>query len=583
MNIRFVTVVATLAVILSSSRIARADETLPVDENSYYKRFARGCVSAAARQSCAVATAELCEGEATATATLTVARDPQCFVAPATAPVAPVVLPWANIIADFFVARAKAELAQFLKDRIADKVCDPDKPATALLTETCRVLAEGGSGLTGIPGALRRDLYDLPTHLFELGFQLVKIDQLPAGSRSALCIADAAIKTYPFLRDKGPLAALHELAIMTPREECKTDKPLIRLLVVAAALEKTVRDVVPAVRNFPSEIDRVALLNAAKAYLAEQRDRLQQLCSTCNIDDEIKALTARIEAGIGKVELFVSLVAALERVDTHDPDSVARVLDQLADLLAALLPATDASSDVVSSLRAASSFASGKYASGMLRLTSLHVVSEWLSKHEDLEKVWNGVVKFAALIGSLAEAKNETDAREILEAATTGVSYREYRQGGWAAFVAGYAGINGGFEFGGPTGGAVIAPLLPVGVEFGRPLGESSSFNIVSLLDVGALAARRLTKEGTESMGMDGNVKTSPQDGLAAVLAPGLFLGFGLGDSPFLLGAGFQFLPASRSVFDCPAGMLCESTRTEPVFRGLVFVAMDLPVFAIYR
>lgn len=115
-------------------------------------------------------------------------------------------------------------------------------------------------------------------------------------------------------------------------------------------------------------------------------------------------------------------------------------------------------------------------------------------------------------------------------------------------------------------------------------MGKSSSINImVSALDLGAVAATRLTTSDTQGMGMNGAVRRSPQSDFAGVFAPGLLVAVGIGDTPFVLGVGGQFLPASRAVFECPAGSICEQTRSEPIFRGMVFVGLDLPVFPIYQ
>jgi hypothetical protein len=84
-------------------------------------------------------------------------------------------------------------------------------------------------------------------------------------------------------------------------------------------------------------------------------------------------------------------------------------------------------------------------------------------------------------------------------------------------------------------------------------------------------------------MAKNGEFKSEARDDLTSVLAPGIFGSVGLGNSPLQLGLGVQYLPANRSVFDCPMDTLCSDTRAKAVVRGMVFLAVDLPVLSIWQ
>lgn len=94
--------------------------------------------------------------------------------------------------------------------------------------------------------------------------------------------------------------------------------------------------------------------------------------------------------------------------------------------------------------------------------------------------MWGGLLRFAGLLGSLAEAKTDEEAGPVLQAATAPLgSYREFRQGGWVGFLSGYAGMAFAGERGdGVECGSVFAPLLPVGLELGHKLGRNNSLNL---------------------------------------------------------------------------------------------------------
>jgi len=125
---------------------------------------------------------------------------------------------------------------------------------------------------------------------------------------------------------------------------------------------------------------------------------------------------------------------------------------------------------------------------------------------------------------------------------------------------------------------------LPLGVELGGPVGEHSSWNVlVSVADLGAVAATRLGGSNHDTAGTTDTVKTNADPGFASVFAPGLFGSIGLGNSPFIIGIGAEYLPANRQVFDCPDAMACSTTRRDPVVRAMAFVAIDLPILPLFR
>lgn len=398
--------ILVIALIVSRASTSRADEIIKPDRESTYSDFVRKCPNQRAKPQCTgedgtkLATDTLCTSQASPAELNRIVNSGCLKAGPGAAPPTATTLPWVSIVADFFIARARVELVQFLEDRLASSLCDSKAPTAVLLPETCKLFAGADVGLSSVPAALRRDLSDLPVHLIDLGFALIDTKELSPDVRPVICVVDAVGKAYPALRDRGPLAALHEFAVLTPRKECETDIPSSRFLLGAAVLELLIKDIVPVIKQLPDKpIDRVALLNTARVFLEQQKSKLALACRkpTCDVDAEIAKLTARLDAGIIKLDSLLSLLAALDTLDVRDPRKVARVLDQLADTIGAVLPMSDETTDVISVLRAASAFASGRYVTGLLRLGSVNALTTWLGRHQTLGKTWDGVVRSVSL------------------------------------------------------------------------------------------------------------------------------------------------------------------------------------------
>ncbi|HEX2205061.1 MAG TPA: hypothetical protein VHG91_17250 [Longimicrobium sp.] len=109
---------------------------------------------------------------------------------------------------------------------------------------------------------------------------------------------------------------------------------------------------------------------------------------------------------------------------------------------------------------------------------------------------------------------------------------------------------------------------LPVGVEVGVPLAQTrwpvferhgfSLGGFVQLLDLGAIAARRLNEEDPAEEAV-----------LEKVFTPGAFVVLGLGKLPFAVGVGASYVPAARDAAGEEVGSV----------RRMVFLGLDLPVF----
>lgn len=524
--------------------------------------------------------APLCRGDATA-AQLAAAIATPCAIAVPSRGGAPLRIQALrglspSLVADFFVARLEAELAHFVKRRVASRLCgeaqDDKHLARQLMPETCALLSGSGDvGLSGIPAALQADLRELPRRLPDAALGLVT-----AGSpeHAVLCTLEAAARAYPRLQQRGAVAALQFLASLTPHYRCTGVTPLRQLQTGAKVLAELILQTANHIVN-GGALDPRAVAAAAKLIV----DALPLPAA------EKAALETQLGKAADPLTRGLEVVLEVASGGQNSLEQLARGLDALAELVS-LVSSQGSAAETAALLRAVGAFTGGRYRQALLHLQAIGALDAWMAKHQ-LKHFWKAVGKLGPLVAGLADAKSDQEARQVLDAAAEPLgSYRVFREEGWAFFISGYAGLS----FGGEDGthvdqSAVFAPLLPVGLEMGWQLGGSSyTINgLVSIIDVGALAAVRFSDNGNDGLAGDGELKRSASKDFTGVVAPGLFLSLGLGDSPFLIGVGAQYLPANRAVFDCPPDVQCASTRAEPVVRGMLFLAVDMPILSIWQ
>jgi hypothetical protein len=129
--------------------------------------------------------------------------------------------------------------------------------------------------------------------------------------------------------------------------------------------------------------------------------------------------------------------------------------------------------------------------------------------------------------------------------------------------------IKGGFA------GGLIAP---VGIELSFPLPKSSSIGLlVSVLDIGQITWSRLGEKNETPT--DAGTKSLPDPSLSQVFSPGAYVVFGLGHSPFTLGAGGSIAPDLRQYTYELSSVSTEQSVT--VWRVGLFIAVDVTLFPL--
>jgi len=494
-------------------------------------------------------------------------------------------LPWVSIVTDFFVKRLKGELTLFLKDQIATVLCkDGDHGVVLqLIPKTCAVLEDPKNLISTLPTAFRTDLNALPDSLLTLVISLAADELHNDDATKVLCTASILPQPYRDLRDKGPLAALKDLrSATTSRPQCT--EVVGQINTVADQVLQLLAEADPqgdAVIPVKTSTGVKSLVVGAAA-----------LAVAANLSDpEIQSRVAKVKARLEGVEPMVGELATTLRqlyAGDHSNDVVDRAANLSMQIVAKLMDVDDQTrSDLLFLGQSIADFATHRYSEGMWSLQQVTAIDDFMSKHKTTEKVWNAIGKWGGLLAALAEAKTAEEAQGILEAAAVPLgSYKEFRTGGWKGFISGYGGVAGGGEYVFGTSGAsagTVGPFLAVGFEIGHPLCTSSSFNaLISVIDVGALATAQIGADAKGDTGMNNDVRQAPGQSFSSVFAPGLFVGFGLGKTPLVLGLGAELLPQSVQRFACTSGGSCSDTVSAPTLRGMVYLAADLTAFRVF-
>ena len=194
----------------------------------------------------------------------------------------------------------------------------------------------------------------------------------------------------------------------------------------------------------------------------------------------------------------------------------------------------------------------------------------------------SGVIKYGTFMAAVATAKTSEEVKQAIEVvALPPGSYRVKRESraniSFNAYVGFYAG-NEHMPASEKQNSLSVGLFAPVGFAFSmgslkgndtKKGGKSLSL-FASVIDVGTLASFRFK---------DDNTTVSSDIQLKDIVAPGLFLIYGLGKSPISIGAGVQMGPALRDVD--PNGVA--DINKDYYVRAGGFIAVDIPIFNLYN
>lgn len=547
-------------------------------------------------------------------------------------------------VADFFVARARAEAHLFLQERLGGAVCpaetsgdDGGGPAgaaqRALLPDTCDTFRPDGGDfadpaqLVSLPAAFRRDLDALPRSLPAfLSAQLRTVPAAPAhgaagltaderkGVQLTLCVAAMFGVASPHFGHGPPELAFTALAdlLSSPATDAAGAPAQALHAACDPALAAHAAEVAEAFRALAAAVGSLAsashdgsldVIDALRAHYVAA----MQLDASSGPASTLPQTLAWLDAHRGELTRLGAAIAELRRQGSNDEraaellGAAARVLGAITEHpgVVAALPGDTAvrtalQHDLPAVVEAAGDIVKKQYLAGALALLHLRAIDLVLAHLPDGagRRMIVNLRRFGALVGAIAQARTSDEVTAALDAAAAPVgSYRQMRRPGITVALAGQLGVLVGGETafgdvgpGNPNTRGALGATLPIGLEVGGGIGCGWSFQaLFSVIDLGTLA--------TGVYGGSDASATTPAPGprgtaaaatpdIGAVFAPGVFLGFGIPHTPLVVGPMIELAPLMRRYIACTTST-CETTSLPTLRYGLV-LTLDVPVLQIF-
>ncbi|MDP3276675.1 MAG: hypothetical protein Q8Q09_15865 [Deltaproteobacteria bacterium] len=200
------------------------------------------------------------------------------------------------------------------------------------------------------------------------------------------------------------------------------------------------------------------------------------------------------------------------------------------------------------------------------------------------------VVRGMSLAAEVASAQTPEQVRSALDAAIAPVgSWRMKRRRPMVSLGA-LVGGGGGAEWAIAGGGLIDPSMLPtlnlvgaVGLDASYPFRGGTIGGFFSVIDVGGLMSLPVGQLQATVLGDDGNPRSgifevSPRISPEQVLSPGLYVRWGIFNTPLVLGAGASVTPLARRVQELrgPTTGAMPFAHDVSVFRAGIFLAVDV-------
>ncbi|HET9627482.1 MAG TPA: hypothetical protein VFP84_39265 [Kofleriaceae bacterium] len=492
-------------------------------------------------------------------------------------------------IADFLVARAKAELVASLVFQLQADLCAEHD---WILPATCGLLANAAPysvpvSWNALKLAFMSDLRDLPEIVIDkLETDVDKSQPLRALVQAMILVGQGAgpLDTVAGLRVKYAAIASPPMCTANPYAcgllvlgnavEILAPSPLANEASKDAAFVELQLKI--AARLLYDVGSQVGLVADLKARLDAYRPILQDLI------DRLLAVRAAAQLTQNTMGSMSAAPTTAERATVRSVvDNYARcvtatfAMPVVAALVPALAkdPAIGRFEDVIKHLGAALDHArAGEYMPAFVEIGAA------LGFAGITPPAWFN--KYGGFLADVASAKTAGDAQKAIEAAAAPVgSWRQKRGAHNTAWINGYLGGQVGVEHLFGTGavndysfqGGLFAPI---GLEVDHGFSGTWSVGLLaSALDLGALVDFRAASDKA-------TVKTNANVGARQVFSPGAYvllgIGLGKGGVPLTLGAGASISPELRSI-ELGNG----TTRDVNALRFNAFLAVDVSIFRL--
>lgn len=485
----------------------------------------------------------------------------------------------------FIAARLKAEIALAFEEQLFDDLCSKDQPGK-LFPSTCELLKarQSSSDLRTwgvIKAAFEDDLKKLPTGVIDVVLPKTTADATLLLAKKLL---PKALDLYYSLEQGQDL--IETLKGLSSEQQAGTawvDLSLYQRLMLVTSLSAEVLSDQPDVKL--SGTGAAAFAKAALAKLIEKDARLAVLA-----DDKMdRRLTA-----LRDIRHRIEMVSRdLNGSDYNAATKASLIMHHTAKLIeqCAVLVDGESESKLVNvaqtTSRVAEMYDQARAADYAGALVSAVALAGDLELSDQLPS-W--LLTYGSFAAELAGAKDSEAAQKTIEAAALPVgSFRnKRRRGNFTLTLTALPGMQGGGEWligsdtnSAETFGAQAGFFAPVGLDFAWGISKECGHSIgffASIIDLGALVSYRLQQdEITVDGDTDAVILEEPEIGFAQVVSPGLFVNYGVGKIPLVLGGGIAISPKLRSLKLDGTQDTLESTAV----RVMGFVAIDVSIFSI--
>ncbi len=508
--------------------------------------------------------------------------------------------------AAFVTARLRAEIELMAQERIGDALCG-DARVQPLVENTCKLVEQmrkGDAPLAWgtIKHAVTRDLRALPR---SFGWVLSQSDD-PETRTFGLAIV-ASFQLLDGVRDgRSPVPAVAALADLV---DVADPDAATRVLAVAGVVAKVMgSDLGKPVK--PDEIEEYVEL-AARLLCSELKCNASDLF--LSLKDDLWRARRELEELAALVEAAAQDSAAGKKLSAERYFGVARKTVELLGIGARLAKQIDAKAGKLGPRCSESDDATPCVVVVFEELPRLVDALEAAGKGDYHEIVVTfllvssrlgaeippALVRYAPFLADLASAKDA----DSVEAALKGVaepvgSYKKKRghDAGFTVSVNAFAGVHGGGEFLLPRAQSEVsnrtawqaALFMPIGIDLAWGFAKRGSVSLfASIIDVGALSSFRLGDKNAApedplmSTDTGADVEAEPKVGFAQIMSPGVFVLFGIPETPLAIGFGGSFSPRlRRTLVDDGSAIFDQDAST---IRFGAVLAADIPIVVIGR
>jgi hypothetical protein len=515
-------------------------------------------------------------------------------------------------IAGFLAERFRLEMRAWLIDSVVNAICiPPAQPELTFFPRVCRLSANEGSGIllteATVMHALRNDLTEVPAYL---------IWRTSGGKdRWGYVLTSMAIQVENGDSPRAVIAGLAETGFA--RDECfKQRRCSLYALGVAAQLLEIYAENKIAFQTRAKGLARVALWRMlkgglhgiesetidAKAFL-DEGEKLAEVLNAAVVDDQTKfqvflgrldRLTVQMDGLKAKSDHLRALLATGASGELIQNELLSllanesRYMEDLTSILRqdgkGMSQDSTALTYVFSRFLAINAaFQASRYSEAVYELREvLRCVRhegdampgcQSIKTPTDVADSTNGVLKHIAMIAAIADAQTTADAQKVLDNWASPVGSWKLKRGHNTASIGALVGLSVADEtLEGPGvqpyRGTATSVFAPIGIDLSMSTGGNWTFGVfISVVDFGNLVSARV--RGSQ----DGQVTdTKTNVGFQQIAAPGVFVRWGIGKSPWVLAIGWARTPQLRTAE--LAGGAQTNLRSDRLMVGL---GMDIP------